>query len=98
MKKSITTWLLTTAVVVMAAGAASVQAVATHGIFSGSAYENLTAAPFERIVVTDTVPLPPGVPDIVEVCSCTDLLADSVRRIFTGDSVSEVFEGQNQVF
>jgi ribose-phosphate pyrophosphokinase len=83
---------------VMAAGAESVHAAATHGLFSGAAYANLGAAPFERIVVTDTVPLPPGAPDFVEVCSCTNLLADSVSRIFTGDSVSEVFEGQNQVF
>jgi ribose-phosphate pyrophosphokinase len=48
--------------------------------------------------VTDTVPLPPGAPAVIEVCSCAEMLADSVRRIFTGDSVSEVFEGQNQIF
>jgi phosphoribosylpyrophosphate synthetase len=39
-------------------GAARVYAVATHGLFSGKAYENLAAVPFEQIVVTDTVPLP----------------------------------------
>ncbi|MFN8218029.1 MAG: ribose-phosphate diphosphokinase [Solirubrobacterales bacterium] len=83
---------------VIAAGARSVSAVATHGIFSGPAFERIAAAPFERIVVTDTVPLRPGAPDIIEVCSCAEMLADSVRRIFTGDSVSEVFEGQNQIF
>jgi ribose-phosphate pyrophosphokinase len=80
------------------AGAASVHAAATHGLFSGEAHANLAAAPLGRIVVTDTVPLAPGAPGNVEVCSCADLLADSVRRIFTGSSVSEVFEGQNQIF
>lgn len=30
--------------------------------------------------------------------SCADLLTDSIRRIFTDDSVSEVFDGENQLF
>jgi ribose-phosphate pyrophosphokinase len=83
---------------VMAAGAKEVCAVATHAIFSGDAYEVLAASPFRRIVVTDTVPIQPGAPACVEVVSCAGLLADTVSRIFTGDSVSEVFDGQNQVF
>ncbi len=83
---------------VMAAGAKEVCAVATHGIFSGGAYETLAASPFRRIVVTDTVPIRPGAPDCIEVVSCAGLLADTVSRIFTEDSVSEVFDGQNQVF
>jgi ribose-phosphate pyrophosphokinase len=83
---------------VMAAGAKEVCAVATHAIFSGNAYEVLAASPFRRIVVTDSVPIRPGAPACVEVVSCAGLLADTVSRIFTGDSVSEVFDGQNQVF
>jgi ribose-phosphate pyrophosphokinase len=83
---------------VMGAGAKEVCAVATHGIFSGAAYESLAASPFRRIVVTDTVPIRPGAPDCIEVVSCAGLLADTVSRIFTEDSVSEVFDGQNQVF
>ncbi len=83
---------------VMGAGAKEVCAVATHGIFSGAAYETLAASPFRRIVVTDTVPIRPGAPDCIEVVSCAGLLADTVSRIFTEDSVSEVFDGQNQVF
>ena len=83
---------------VMDEGAARVFAAATHGLFSGRAYENLEAAPFEQIVVTDTVPLRPGAPDKIQVLSCADLLTDSIRRIFTDDSVSEVFGGENQLF
>jgi ribose-phosphate pyrophosphokinase len=83
---------------VMGAGAKEVCAVATHGIFSGGAYETLAASPFRRIVVTDTVPIRPGAPDCIEVVSCAGLLADTVSRIFTEDSVSEVFDGENQVF
>src|SRR5580693_777245 len=51
-------------------GAAKVYAAATHGVFSGPAYENLAQGPFERIVVTDTIPLRPGAPDSVTVLPC----------------------------
>jgi ribose-phosphate pyrophosphokinase len=79
-------------------GARRVLAAATHPVFSGNAYENLAASRFEQIVVTDTIPLPPGAPDNVRVLGCADLLTDSIRRIFTDDSVSEVFGGENQLF
>jgi ribose-phosphate pyrophosphokinase len=79
-------------------GAARVFAAATHPIFSGGAYENLAAAGFEQIVVTDTIPLRPGAPENIRVLSCAELLTDSIRRIFTDDSVSEVFGGENQLF
>jgi len=79
-------------------GAARVYAAATHPILSGNAYENLAAAGFEQIVVTDTIPIRPGAPDNLRVLSCAELLTDSIRRIFTDDSVSEVFGGENQLF
>ncbi|WP_371822329.1 ribose-phosphate diphosphokinase [Conexibacter sp. SYSU D00693] len=79
-------------------GAARIFAAATHPIFSGKAYENLAAANFEQIVVTDTLPLRPGAPDVIKQLSCAELLTDSIRRIFTDDSVSEVFGGENQLF
>ena len=80
------------------AGAKRVYAAATHGVFSGNAWMNLAAAHFERIVVTDTLPLPPGAPDNVTVLSCADLLTNSIRQIFTDGSVSDVFGGENQLF
>ena len=80
------------------AGARRVYAAATHGVFSGNAWENLTAAGFEQVVVTDTIPLPPGAPDFVRVLSCADLLTNSIRQIFTDGSVSDVFGGENQLF
>ncbi len=83
---------------VKAAGARRVYAVATHGNFSGQAWENLACAGFEQVVVTDTIPLPPGAPDNVRVLSCADLLTNSIRQIFTDGSVSDVFGGENQLF
>jgi ribose-phosphate pyrophosphokinase len=79
-------------------GASRVYAAATHPILSGNAYENLAAAGFEQIVVTDTIPVRAGAPDNLRVLSCAELLTDSIRRIFTDDSVSEVFGGENQLF
>jgi ribose-phosphate pyrophosphokinase len=83
---------------VMDEGAARVIAVATHGVFSGPAYERLADSPIERIVVTDTLPQRPGAPDKITVISAAQTLADSIRRIFTDDSVSEIFAGENQLF
>jgi len=81
-------------------GAARIIAVATHGIFSGPAYERLAfdESGIERIVVTDTVPLRPSAPDNITQLSTAQTLADSIRRIFADDSVSEIFAGENQLF
>jgi ribose-phosphate pyrophosphokinase len=79
-------------------GAARVYAAATHAVLSGKAFENLASSGFEQVVVTDTIPLRNGAPDNVRVLSVADLLTDSIRRIFTDDSVSEVFGGENQLF
>jgi ribose-phosphate pyrophosphokinase len=79
-------------------GASKVHAVATHGVFSGGAFETLEASPLASITVTDTVPLREGAPERIRVLTCADILTDSVRRIFTDDSVSEIFQGENQLF
>jgi ribose-phosphate pyrophosphokinase len=79
-------------------GAARVYAAATHAVLSGRAFENLAASAFEQVVVTDTIPVRPGAPDNIKVLSVADVLTDTIRRIFTDDSVSEVFGGENQLF
>ncbi len=82
-------------------GAARVIACATHGVFSGPAYERLApeSSGVERIVVTDTIAQErPGKPENIVVLSAAQTLADSIRRIFADDSVSEIFAGENQLF
>jgi len=79
-------------------GAARVFAACTHPVFSGPAFERLADAGFEQVVCTDTIPLRPGAPDNIVVLSCADLLADTIKQIFTGGSVSAVFGGENQLF
>jgi len=79
-------------------GAARVYAAGTHAVLSGPAYERLASVGFEQVVVTDTIPLRAGAPDNVVVLSCADLLADTIKQIFTDGSVSAVFGGENQLF
>ena len=81
--------------------AARVIACATHGVFSHPAYERLPyeESGIERIVVTDTIAQErAGKPDNIVVLSAAQTLADSIRRIFADDSVSEIFAGENQLF
>jgi ribose-phosphate pyrophosphokinase len=79
-------------------GARSVHAVATHGLFAGDAFATLEASPLDGIVVTDTVPLPDHAPEVITQLTCADVLADSIRHIFSDESVSAIFEGDNQLF
>jgi ribose-phosphate pyrophosphokinase len=83
---------------VMDEGAKEVYAVATHGVFSGEAFATLADSPLSGIVVTDTVPLREKAPDSIRVLTTADILTDTVRKIFTDDSVSEIFQGENQLF
>ena len=73
-------------------GARRVFALATHAIFSSPATERLAAAPFEKIVVTNAVPIPPErmLPNI-EVLNVGPLLGEVIRRIHLGMSVGEMF-------
>ena len=80
------------------ASPARVYAACTHPVLSGPAFERLAGASFEQIVVTDTIPLRSGAPDNIVVLSCADILADTIRQVFTDGSVSAVFGGENQLF
>jgi ribose-phosphate pyrophosphokinase len=90
--------LIDAARVVRESGATRVFAAATHGVFSGPAFERLAGPEIEEIVVTDTIPLPSHAPDKIKVLGVADILARSIRSIFTDGSVSELFAGENQLF
>jgi ribose-phosphate pyrophosphokinase len=67
--------------------------VCTHGLFSGRAIERLRAQPdIAEIVTTNTVPLTPEkqLPNL-QVLSVAPLLAETIRRIHQGESVSSLF-------
>ncbi len=90
--------LVAAARTVLDGGASRVYAAATHAVFSDGAFETLNTSGLEEIVVTDTIPVSPERPENIRVLPCAELLADSIRRIFVDDSVSEVFGGENQLF
>jgi ribose-phosphate pyrophosphokinase len=81
------------------AGATKVYALATHGLFNGLALERIAASEIDRLVVTDTVPVNPlNKPDNIEVLSVDRILADTIQNVFSDDSVSAIFAGENQLF
>ncbi|MFT4621997.1 MAG: ribose-phosphate pyrophosphokinase [Myxococcota bacterium] len=77
------------------AGASSVYAVATHPVLSGPAVDRIAASVFEKIIVTDTIPLSPDAAalDKLEVISVAGIFADAIRAIHFNDSVSRLFLG-----
>jgi len=77
-------------------GAPEVWAMATHGVLSGPAIDRLKNSPLERIVLTNTLPLPPEkqLPKI-EVLSVAPLIAEALGAVFDDTSVSEIFDGEN---
>jgi ribose-phosphate pyrophosphokinase len=73
-------------------GAARVLAYAVHGELAGNAGQLIEESKIESVVVTDTIPVRPGTRSgkIVTV-SVAPLLAEAIRRIHEGSSVSALF-------
>ena len=77
-------------------GAERVIACATHPLFSGPAVERLNNSVIERVVVTNTIPLPADLQmDKLIVLSIAPILASALRAVFEDESVSEIFRGEN---
>jgi ribose-phosphate pyrophosphokinase len=76
----------------MAAGARSVSAAVVHPVLSGRAPELLRSSRLDRLVITDTIPVGSEKWDPrIEVVSVAPLLAEAIRRIHDGRSVSGLF-------
>jgi ribose-phosphate pyrophosphokinase len=82
------------------AGAREVHIFATHGLFAKDSLQRLgDAAEVDSITVTDTVPIDPiRRPEKVTVLSVASLLADTIWNVFSDESVSAIFAGENQLF
>ncbi len=82
-------------------GARSVVCAATHAVFSGPAVERLAKSVIDsvidKVIVTDTLPLPPKKRfDKLVVLSIAPLIAQTIRAVFEDSSVSQIFDGHNQ--
>jgi ribose-phosphate pyrophosphokinase len=78
-------------------GAKEVYACASHPVFSGPAIQRIAASPVKEVIVTDTIPVPPGKHlDKITVLPIAPLLGEAIHRIHTGLSVGAMYEEQNK--
>ena len=77
-------------------GAKEVWAMATHGLLSGPAVDRMKNAPIERLVLTNSLPLPAEKQLAnVEILSVAPLIAEALGAVFDDTSVSDIFDGEN---
>jgi ribose-phosphate pyrophosphokinase len=80
-------------------GAREVYVFVTHALLSREGLERLSEADLAGIVVTDTVPIDPiAKPEHMTVLTVAPLLAETIMNVFSDDSVSAIFGGENQLF
>jgi ribose-phosphate pyrophosphokinase len=74
-------------------GAKKVVAYCTHPVLSGAAVERIEKSQLDELVVTDTIPLSPEAKACkrIRMLSVAELLAETMRRVATEDSVSSLF-------
>ncbi|MBI2599931.1 ribose-phosphate pyrophosphokinase [Candidatus Daviesbacteria bacterium] len=72
-------------------GAKSVCAAATHGLFSGPAPERIESSALDKVFITDTVPIKGEMlkSKKLEIVSVATLIAEAIKAIYNGDSISE---------
>lgn len=77
-------------------GAREVYTAATHPLFSGRAVERLSSSPVKEVVVTNTIDVPEEkrFPQL-KVLSVAGLLAQAIDHIHSNESVSKLFEIQD---
>lgn len=74
-------------------GAKTVVAYCTHAVLSGDAIKNIKASKLDELVVTDTIPLSEEAAacDRIRQLSVAAMLAESIRRVSEGESLSSMF-------
>lgn len=74
-------------------GALKVVAYCTHPVLSGPAVDNINRSALDELVVTDTIPLTPAAQACGKIrqLSIAEMLAETIRRIAMGESVSSLY-------
>ena len=85
--------LCAAAAALKAQGATKVVAYCTHPVLSGAAISNISGSELDELVVTDTIPLTDAARECgrVRQLSVAELLAETIRRIAFGESVSSLY-------
>ncbi|MBS0577238.1 MAG: ribose-phosphate diphosphokinase [Proteobacteria bacterium] len=74
-------------------GARKVVAYCTHPVLSGAAIDNIGKSKLDELVVTDTIPLREAAGNCAKIrqLSVAEMLAETIRRIAFGESVSSLY-------
>lgn len=73
-------------------GARSVRAVCTHPVLSGPAYDRIAKSSLTELIVTDSIPLNPNMPqDKIKVLTIAPLFAHIIRCLTNNESISSHF-------
>jgi ribose-phosphate pyrophosphokinase len=74
-------------------GALKVVAYCTHAVLSGNALKNINGSTLDELVVTDTIPLSDEAmkSEKIRQLSVAEMLAETIRRITAGESVSSLY-------
>jgi ribose-phosphate pyrophosphokinase len=77
-----------------AEGAREVIAYITHPVLSGNAIENLNKSAIDRLVVSNSIDIGDKSKKCpkIDVFDISPIIAESIKRITTGDSISELFK------
>ncbi len=80
------------AAVLKKAGARRIIAAATHAVFAGETFARLESSAIEEVVVTNSLPIR-ECPECrkITVLDVSPLLGEAIRRIHTGESISNLF-------
>ena len=85
--------LVAAATTLKAKGAKKIYACATHGLFSGPAYERLENSCIEEVVVTNAVPVPlERQTGKIKVVTLAPLFAQTIKNVYNNGSVASLFE------
>ena len=85
--------LVAAAETLMSKGAKKVYACATHGLFSGPAYDRIENSCIEEVVVTDAVPVPlERQTGKIKVLTLAPLFAQTIKNVYSNGSVASLFE------
>lgn len=78
---------------VMGQGALEVRAYCTHPVLSGPALERIRDSSLVELVVSDSIPLSEEMKNLSKVrcLSVTPLVAEAIKRVYTGESISTLF-------
>lgn len=82
--------LITAAEAILGKGAKQVYGCVTHPVLCGDAPQRVASSVIARLIVSDSLPLPPHCPDKITVVTLSQLLGDAIERIHYNASVSEI--------